>query len=328
MQRFYFIIFAFPLLPFLASAQFGGGAVFSLPDELEVEVIPTYPEPKELVWLNLAMYTADLDSADIAWYKDGKQILVGKGLKQYSFRMGENGVPIDIEIRVRLQNGTSFSKKLSLTPSDVELIWEADSYVPPFYQGKALYPRQGRLKVVALPEFIKNGQPVAPNKLVYKWSDGLQVFDSQSGYGRNSIVLNGDILGSTQEVEVLVSDPTSNLVALGSIQISPNDQEIVVYENNPFYGFIFDQALSDRATLDSQETELFVAPFFFSKEARPLVYSWRMNGQALPELDGSRTAIFRKPDGQSGESSLSLEIQNPNKILQFSNKSFRIMFEN
>ena len=31
-----------------------------------------------------------------------------------------------------------------------------------FYKGKALHSRQGNLKIVAMPEFVKNGKRTAP----------------------------------------------------------------------------------------------------------------------------------------------------------------------
>lgn len=329
MQKLLVIMFGLVLVwPAAALAQQNGNVPFSLPDELETEIIPNYPKPGEMVWINLSMYTADLDSADIAWYRNGKQELLGKGLKQYSFRNAESGKTTNIEIRVRLQNGTSFSKKLSFAPASIDLVWEADSYVPPFYQGKALHPRQGKVKVVAIPDFVLDGKRIKAEKLIYEWSDGLQVYQSQSGYGRNVLFLNGSILGSSEEVEVLVRDPESNLVAQAFLSIPTTDPEIVFYQNDSYYGFIFDQALRGQTELTSQEIEVFVSPLFITKElGSALQYNWRLNGQAVPELQGSRTAIFRKPENSAGQSNIRVEVKNDKKILQFADSSLTINFD-
>lgn len=329
MQKLLAIMFSVMLVwPAIALAQPNNNAPFSLQDELETEIIPNYPKPGEMIWINLSMYTADLDSADIAWYRNGKQELIGKGLKQYSFRNAESGKTTTIEIRVRLQNGITFSKKLSFAPTSIDLIWEADSYVPPFYQGKALHPRQGKIKVVAIPEFIVNNKRIKAEKLIYEWSDGLQVYQSQSGYGRNVLFLNGSILGSSEEVEVFVRDPESNLVAQAFLSIPTTDPEIIFYQNNPYYGFIFDQALGNSLELLTQEVQVLATPFFITKEVGSILqYSWRLNGQTVPELQGSRTAIFRKPEGESGQSRVQLEVKNQNRILQFADKSLVLMFE-
>ena len=56
------------LAPGFALAQFNVNIPFALENELNVEVVPTYPRPNESVLVTLTMYTADLDSADIAWF--------------------------------------------------------------------------------------------------------------------------------------------------------------------------------------------------------------------------------------------------------------------
>ena len=59
---------------------------FALQNELGVEITPTYPRPNEKVSIKLSLYTDNLDSATITWYKDGKNVLGGKGEKNYSFQ--------------------------------------------------------------------------------------------------------------------------------------------------------------------------------------------------------------------------------------------------
>ena len=315
------------LAPGFALAQFNVNIPFALENELNVEVVPTYPRPNESVLVTLTMYTADLDSADIAWFLDGKQILIGRGLKQFSFQAGPVGEKSDVEIRVRLQSGTIFSKSFSLNPASVDLVWEADSYVPPFYKGKALHPRQGRLKIVAMPEFSVNSQKIASDKLIYEWSNGLQVYQSQSGYGRNIIVLNGSPLGNSENIEVLVRDPINNIVAQGFVNIGTIDPQILFYENSPYYGYIFEQAIGSAFDLEEEEVSVTAFPYFFTKESGVgLQYSWRLNGKAAPELTDSRTAVFRKPEGEVGQSLIALNIENPARILQFADTNLNIRF--
>ncbi len=317
----------FLLYPVLAFAQINNSVPFSFEDDLQVEVVPSYPKPNEIVWLNLAIYTTDLDSADIGWYRNGKQEVLGKGLKQYSFRNGNAGETTSIEIRVRLQDGTVFSKKLSFAPAEVDLLWEADSYVPPFYRGKALHPRQGKLRVVAMPNFTTNGKVVPASKLIYEWSDGMQVYQSQSGYGRNVLSLNGSILGSTEQIQLTVRDPNSSLIAQSFLDVPTTDPELLFYRNDPYYGLLLDNAITEPIALTSQEVEVFASPFYITKElGSALKYNWTLNGQVVPELSNSRTAIFRKPESGSGRSDVRVEVKNENKILQFTDSRITINF--
>ena len=316
------------VLPMISFAQININTSYALSNELGVEILPNYPRPNEMVSVYLTLYTGDLDSADITWHQDGKVVLRGKGEKMYSFKTGPAGTETKIEIQIKLLNGASFSKAFTLNPAGVDLVWEANSYVPPFYRGKALHPRQGNLKIVAMPEFIKNGEKIAPEKLVYKWSNGLDVYKSQSGYGKKVVVLSGSLLGRSENIKVLVTDPVNNLVAQGFIDITPVDSEVVFYENNPYYGHIFDSAISDTFNLNAEEVQILVAPYYFTKEnAGGLKYEWRLNNQTIPNLSGSRTAIFKKPEEEAGQSVISLQVENTNRILQQADSSLIMNFE-
>jgi hypothetical protein len=313
--------------PVISLAQLNIDMPYALSNELVVEIIPTYPKPYENVFLSLSMYTEDLNSATITWHKDGKSVLSGKGEARYSFKAGAAGEETSIEIVVKLLNGNSFSKSFRLNPASVDLVWEADTYVPPFYKGKALHSRQGALKIVAMPEFVKNRARVSPSNLVYQWSNGLEGYQGQSGYGKSTLVINGSILGKTERVEVTVTDPTDGITTVGYLDIPPIDPEIVFYENNPYYGYLFNSAIASIFNLDGDEVQIFAAPYFFSKESGSLKYNWRLNGQSIPSLIDSRTAIFRKPEGESGQSNIFLSAENSSRILQQADKSLTINFE-
>lgn len=323
------LIIGMVLLPAVSSAQMGGSASYALPNELGVEIVPSYPKPNETVYINLTLYTDDLNSANIAWYNNGKVVLSGKGETRYSFKTGNTGEETKIEIKINLLSGVSFSKTFTLNPAGVDVVWEAISYVPPFYKGKALHPMQGSLKLVAMPEFVKNGKRILPQNLIYKWSNGINVYQNQSGYGKNVVIVDGSILGKSESIEVLVTDPVNNLVAQGFVDISPSNPEIVFYENNPYYGHIFDEALTGTFNLSAGEVQVLAAPFYFTKEnAGGLKYEWMLNGQTVPDLTDSMTAIFRKPEGESGQSAISLRVANTNRILQQADNSLTMIFKN
>ena len=322
------VCISFFVIPLLTIAQ-NINIPFALQSELNVEIIPTYPRPNEQVWINLSLYTEDLNSADIAWYRNGKLDVQGKGKVSHSFMMGNVGQETDVEIKIKLLSGTSFSKNFTLNPASIDLAWEASSYVPPFYKGKALHPRQGSLKIVAMPEFVKNGKRIASENLIYEWSNSSEAFQSQSGVGKNTLIVSGSLLGGTDEFEVLVTDPTNNIAADGFLDISPVDPEITFYENDPYYGYIFDSAIPNSFDLSGDEIQVLAAPFYLTKEASGNIkYEWRLNGRSVESLSNSRTAIFKKPEGESGQSVISLNIENLNRLLQQADDRITLKFEN
>lgn len=327
MKGFLLCIGLILLCPILTSAQFTIDFSSSLTDELSVEVIPEYPGPNQTVYVTIASYSDDLNSATVSWYLDGKLAKEGTGVKSFSWRTGAIGKESTIEVRVSFKSGARITKNFTITPATVALAWEADTYTPLFYQGKALHTPQGRLKIVAMPEFVKNGVRISPQNLIYQWSDGVEAYDSQSGYGRSSFVIDGNILGIENTVELLVTDPTHNLVAESSITIDPSDPEILFYENDPYYGYLYEQALGSSVELKRDEIQVVVSPYYVSRENRGIQYSWRLNGQDAPQLETSQTAIFRRPDDSRGTSIIDVEVKNARRVLQFAEGSLSIRFD-
>ncbi len=319
-------ILSLVFIPALSSAQ-SGFLPFSTTNELSIEMIPNYPRPNEKIYISINLYTDDISSADISWFVNGKLQTKGKGLLSFSTKLGEVGTETKIDIKASLLSGSNISKTLTIVPASADIAWEAQSYVPPFYKGKALHSRQGVIKLVAIPEFYKNGKKIPPENLVYTWSNKAEVFQDKSGYGKNVILLNGSILGDVDSIELLVTDPVNNLVADAFVDIFPTDPTIVFYKNDPFYGQLYNQSIPSLYDLKTEEVQLLASPFYFSKErSNNMKYEWRINGSLVEELSNSLTAIFKKPEG-SGQSRVSLQIENNNRILQSASKNISIQFK-
>ncbi len=317
------------LIPNLTFAQIDLGTGPTLESELSIEVIPTYPKPNETVFIQLEMYTEDLDKAEITWNQDNKIFVKENGKKSYSFKAPQSGKETTIEVRVKLQSGKTFYKKFTIKPTTVDLLWQSDSYVPAFYKGKALHPKQGNLRIVAIPDFRDaNGKVIAAEKLIYKWSDGNNVYDTQSGYGKNVLNIESSILGRGNRVEVLVTSPTDSSVAREVLDIPTTNPEILFYEVSPLYGPMFNKVIQGSLNLKSGEVEILAAPFYASGvNNNTAKLNWRLNNQSSSDLQNSRTVVFRKPEGGSGVSSIQLQIENPSKILQSAKAAFNINFQ-
>ncbi|MEK7062518.1 MAG: hypothetical protein AAB946_00620, partial [Patescibacteria group bacterium] len=145
-------------LPTITYAQFNLGSfspngIASLADELTVDVIPTYPKPNSRVFVELRMYTEDLNSAMLSYLVNGKMIKESRGLLNFNFTIGGAGSKTTLTINIALQSGVKFSKEIIFQPATVDLLWQSDSFVPPFYRGKALFPEQGAVLISAAPQF-------------------------------------------------------------------------------------------------------------------------------------------------------------------------------
>jgi len=297
---------------------------FSSNQDISIEIIPEYPKPNETVYIGIESYLANINIENISWFINGKLFEEGIGEKSISFRAGKVGEAT--VIRVVGGGGILFDKSITIRPSEIDLIWEARTYTPPFYKGKALYSYQSDVVITAMPTIMdSSGVAISPDKLVYKWERNNRVIQSQSGYGRQQIILSGNSTFGVSNISVLVSYPNENIVAKGSISLRQTDLEIIVYEDHPLYGLLFENAVRENYILPRQEIELVAFPYFFS-EASSAQYNWKINGVSSSGLSGKQNIVLRSPDGVSGFSRINIGIKNINRILQQTSLDLTIGF--
>ncbi len=213
---------------------------------------------------------------------------------------------------------------LASTPAlaqSVDLLWHGDTYTPPFYQGKALWSKQSQIIFLAIPHGVGN-----PANLNYKWTRNGTVLGNISGIGRNTFSFFDSILSKPQIIKVDIISGKNTVLASASVTVVPISPTLMVYENNPLYGFMFHKETGGAYKLQGEEITFTAFPFFFSALERvnnTLSYEWRTN-VGLSETGNSVT--YRIPDNTSGSSQVSVKILNTDKIMQSAGKSFLVQF--
>lgn len=300
--------------------------------QISLETVPITPGPNEQVAAILDSYGTDLNLATITWYLNGKKMLSGKGQKGFSFRTGLSNTTTVVEAFIVTSTGEEVTKTYQIKPSTVDLIWQNDSYVPPFYKGKALYSYQNKITFVAVPHILNSsGKEINPNSLTYKWTKNGTVLGDFSGYGKNTYTMISSIIARpiTMEVEVTSSN---NDVAQSSISVVPVDPVIMLYEKSPLYGFMFDKALIGDVTFNNlKEIEITSVPFFFGStyaKNSSLPYKWNINYTRIDNDTSKTSRIFRPKEGTSGMSNISVSIDNTDEVLQSASGNFNIQFVN
>src|SRR3990167_3192742 len=143
------------VLPFKANA--------ASPSSISVNVVPENPAPNENTSITLSSYANNLDSVLISWSVNGKSVLSGIGKKSFSVNAGAAGSETSVVATISLPDG-AIDTRIIIRPAVMVLLWQAnDSYVPPFYKGRALPTPDSEVKVVAMPE-IKSGSGFVDSK--------------------------------------------------------------------------------------------------------------------------------------------------------------------
>jgi hypothetical protein len=299
---------------------------------VEMSVSPEKPKPNQDVSVSVVSYSLNLDSATIRWYIDDVLKKEGVGIKDLNLRTGKSGESVDVRVEVFTNDGRSVEQSIIINPAEVSLIIEANSYVPPLYKGRAYFTSQGIAKIIAVPNIIQNDIKLDSKKLSYKWTMNGIVLGSQSGTGKNTVIIEGSIPIRDITVDLEVMDVSGRIVATESAFINISNPKILFYENSSLYGILSNKAISGNYNIGGKEEVRIVAkPYFFdfsginTKESN---YKWSVNGKTV-SLSGAKNEILLRQDGKTGgAASVSLKIENQVRIFQFAENNFNITFGN
>lgn len=292
-------------------------------EAMKINVWPKFPGPHQKVVMSIEDFSRDINSLQISWTLNGKVVTQGIGAKTFDFTTGALGSISRITI-----NAGGISRTVTIAPGAIDLLWQANSYVPPFYKGKALHSNRGQITVSAEPFFVgSNGARIDPAKLIYTWKKNGEVAQSSSGYGKRSFTFVSSVLAKPTDVEVEVYSTDGIYKANAVISIEETRPEIIIYENNPRLGLMNQKALNGGSfeIKGGDETTFAAVPMFFSVTSRNspgLLYSWSQNNSSLGQKASS--VVFRAPSGTEGSSSIGTGVKHASNFMQSANTSFSV----
>ncbi len=306
--KFQFLILLFALLtiPPVSSAY----TEVTEGGQLSAEVYPENPGSFTKVWISLVSYEIDLDRSNIIWTINSKKQKEGIGQKGINFITGDVGKKIIVEIDATDQNKIEIKKTISIIPAEVDLLWESDGQVPPFYRGKALPTPGNNIKLVAMTNFVtEGGTRVDPSRLVYKWQANSE--DLSSVYGKNSVTTSLGSLLFKNDFFVDVSSLDEKLRATKFINLRPSSPKLLFYKSTPLSGPNYAEALGQNLQMDESELSLVAIPYFFSNQSEnKLLYVWSLNNQTLTsgDDDQANSITLRQPANKIGRAKLNLDV--------------------
>lgn len=300
-------------------------------EPIRVSVTPQMPAPGQTVNLEVQGIGTFLGDAKITWTQDGKIVKNGLGERVYSFVAGQLGKLTRIEMTIDSPSVGIFTRSFTFIPSTINLMWEADTSVPPLYRGKALYAPGSNLRVTAFPQVVTGGRTISASSLSYQWKRGGEPVPSQSGKGRSLFAFAGNQLKGNESVSVDVYLGTA-LVGQGSITIPVTKPQIVLYQRDPLRGVLWNEALPSAISLTTKEITVQAVPYFFSNDSlssSDLTFEWKLDGRTTtgPNADDGLMTLRQTGEG-AGQTRLSVELQNLNgtKLLQSAETAVRMIF--
>jgi len=273
-----------------AHAQDASSAVGS-----SIDLVPQYPQENEVVRATLNTYYIDLKTALVTWRVDGEVVLQGYGARTYSFTTGAVGSINAVEVTATAPDGRTVSARVSVAPSDVAVVWEGDTYVPPLYQGRAFFTPGSSVRLYAVPSVPRTATALYdPSELFYEWSIGRTPIDG--GRGKQSITISDLREFNNLSVVLMIKDPGGNVRLVRVIEVPTQYPKLYYYIDNRLYGLLREQALKNTYTMSTNDELLVAEPYFIAAKGRAdehLGYEWKVGAQTL-ELKGT---IVLSPDG-------------------------------
>lgn len=84
--------------------------------------------------------------------------------------MGSFGETKTVKAAITSLSGKNMGKIIIFQANDVDILWQAETYTPPFYQGYARPSFGSDLKLFAIPHIKDSlGNTIAKDKLIFNW---------------------------------------------------------------------------------------------------------------------------------------------------------------
>jgi hypothetical protein len=317
----YFLL-AVLALPFIASAQ---TLPFAGPT-LAVTLTPNSPGAYRTVTAEAQSYSVDLNQSNINWYVNDQLLASGRGNTSFSFKTGSLGSVTTLTV-IANTTGGEIRVDRSLQTAEVDLIWEANTYTPVWYKGKALFTPTAGLTFTAIPSIItSDGTQANPRDVVYTWRQDGRVLGSQSGYGRNVFRISPSMID--ESIRISVTAEVEDMKAQSAASVTLSGERVLVYKDDPLLGVLSNNAVSGAFELLEDEVSFRAFPLHFTTNSSSdlsLEYSWQLGNTVIP--DANNVVTF-KQTGEEGVARISLVVENKTNFLQKAVSAFDIIFGN
>ncbi len=224
--------------------------------------------------------------------------------------------------------GTSAAAQGVSAPMPVDLLVDADSYVPPFYQGRALPSAGTDLRLEALARFTRPDGTLVPSAdIVYTWHQDDRVVGNVSGLGQSSVVLPSPPLYGSTDIEVDAQTQDNTLEGTASIVLPSTQPVLLLYEDNPLLGLTFYHALGGETELSDVEMTFAAVPYFAeiqSPNDPRLAYAWTVNGSSVSSSAADPSEVTLNSANSNGLATVGLTLSHATNFLMSSTGSWDI----
>ncbi len=248
--------------------------------DISMNIDPKTPGTNEKITVSLESYIINVNRLRITWFVNGEIVLSGTGETEIQTTTGSQGELTSIEAYIQVDSGTNLRKWIQIAPADLDILWQADTYTPPFYRGKALPTPESFIKIVGLPNLKNEGAQSQEKKIVFNWTQNNTNLPDSSGFGENPLVIRNDFLTREEIIDLKVVHRDGLTTAEASVAINIVDPEVVLYKQ----GVGLRNANTLTPATNNQDLVLRAEPYFFSAKRELLGllnFDWIVNAKTI-----------------------------------------------
>jgi hypothetical protein len=285
---------------------------------------PEFPTPHSPVEVSLNDYSIDTAGADVSWYVNGVEKVDSRNERTIQVLAGDLGKKTSVRVVLTRSGVAGLSATTSFVPTQVDLILEANTYVPDFYRGRALPSPESSARAIAL---VHDGTTAPLTAYTYKWSEDGEVLFGGPVKGKSSIDITvSRFKGKTLTVDVSNGDGVA--VGRQTLYLEATQPQILFYEHCPLRGLL-EKAIVGPLPFIGEEISVYGEPFFLHTNVADseVDFSWEIDGTPTNVTSESPNAITLRQVGGGGGAEIGLRIVTKKRIPQVIEKAFEVFFE-
>lgn len=274
-------------------------------------LFPSYPSPQQEFTVSLDDYSGGAFGATIDWIINDTPQTVLQNNRSITLTASEAGTAMQIE--AILTKGSRVTERLSqtITPRYLDIIFEPQTHVPGFYQGRPLPSQGSQVNAIAL----LHNTNLSPADLIYTWRVGTQVINGGPLRGQNKISFTVP-MGRDIPILIEVADTNGELLARRAINLPSVAPELVFYEVNTLYG-VRPFSLGSLLFLGNSAT-IRAVPYYLDSRVfnQPDVIRWTVDRTEYNRNFGNPYEITLERTAFTGNSILGFQVTDTKNFLQ------------
>jgi hypothetical protein len=309
-------------LPSTAFAAFMPAPVY-----VGIRATPEYPAPNSPVTLS-ASTARSAGEYSYAWFVDGELVAEGVDITSISIQTKNAGEETVIALEITDVDGViRGTTDYVIQPGSVDVLWEGQTYTPPFYHGRPYPNNNSIITLEAVPHLFSTQGRFNKNELVYLWEVDGKAVPGKSGYGKSTIKVTPSRFKNATTVRLTVESRDGVHAARTSVIVPSVRPIFAFYEKKPLLGVSYERAVEGTYRLQKEEATFEVVPFFVNNPAS-LQYTWALDRVPFAvDASAPRTATLRKQGAGGGIFSVEVSGERADALYDRGSAGFRLSLE-